>query len=64
MADGWGGDCLRAEDQKARVLGLPGGPVVKNPLAIAGDRFNPWSRKIPYAAEQLSLCATTAEPVP
>jgi len=26
-------------------------------------RFNPWSRKIPYAAEQLSPCATTTEPI-
>ena len=24
--------------------------------------FDPWSRKIPYAAEQLSLCTTTIEP--
>ena len=24
-------------------------------------RFNPWSRKIPHAMEQLSLCATTTE---
>ena len=24
--------------------------------------FGPWSRKIPYASEQLSLCATTIEP--
>ena len=26
-------------------------------------RFNPWSGKIPYATEQLSLCMATAEPV-
>ena len=25
--------------------------------------FDPWSRKIPHAAEQLSLCFTTIEPV-
>ena len=25
--------------------------------------FDPWSRKTPHAVEQLSLCATTAEPV-
>ena len=30
-----------------------------------GHRFNPWSRKIPHATEQLSLCGTTTEaPVP
>ena len=28
-----------------------------------GHGFDPWSRKIPHAVEQLSLCATTAEPV-
>ena len=26
-------------------------------------RFHPWSRRIPHAAEQLSPCATTLEPV-
>ena len=28
-----------------------------------GHGFDPWSGKIPHAAEQLSLCATTTEPV-
>ena len=43
--------------------GFPSGPVVKNPPANAGDQgFNPWSGKIPRAAEQLSLCTTTTEP--
>ena len=28
-----------------------------------GHRFDPWSGKIPHAAEQLSPCATTTEPV-
>ena len=27
-----------------------------------GHGFEPWSGKIPHAAEQLSLCATTTEP--
>ena len=27
-----------------------------------GRRFDPWSGKIPHAAEQLSPCATTIEP--
>ena len=31
-------------------------------LPMQGHRFEPWSRKIPYAAEQLSPCATTPEP--
>ena len=26
-------------------------------------RFDPWSRKIPHATEQLNPCATTTEPV-
>ena len=38
--------------------GFPGGLVVKNLPANAGDT---WSRKIPHAAEQLSLCVTTTE---
>ena len=28
-----------------------------------GHMFDPWSRKIPHAVEQLSPCATTTEPV-
>ena len=30
---------------------FPGGVVVKNPPANAGDRFFLWSRKIPHAVE-------------
>ena len=39
---------------------FPGSTEVKNPPASAG--FEPWSGKIPHAAEQLSPCATTTEP--
>ena len=43
--------------------GFPGGAVVKNPPANArGHGFEPWPRKIPNAAEQLSPCTTTTEP--
>ena len=28
-----------------------------------GHRFDPWSRRIPHAAEQQTLCAATIEPV-
>ena len=43
--------------------GFPGGAVVKNPPANAGDTGSkPRSGKIPHAAEQLSPCATTTEP--
>ena len=45
------------------VKGFSGGTVVKNPPANSrGHGFEPWSRKIPRAAEQLSTCAITTEP--
>ena len=31
------------------MLGFSGGAMVKNPPANAGDRFNPWVRKIPWS---------------
>ena len=44
--------------------GFPGGSVVKNPPANAGDTgFDPWARKFPYALEQLNPCITNTEPV-
>ena len=44
--------------------GFPGGAVVENLPADAGDTgFDPWSRKIPRAVEQLSPYTTTTEPV-
>ena len=33
---------------------------IRLPMQVHG--FEPWSRKIPQAAEQLSPCATTTEP--
>ena len=30
-------------------------------MQCRGQRFEPWSRKIPHAAEQLSPCATTTQ---
>ena len=45
---------------KTRHRGFPGGAVVKNPPANV--EFNPWPRKIPHAAEQLSPCTTITEP--
>ena len=48
---------------KISVEGFPGGAVVKSLPANAGDHgFEPWSRKIPHAAGQLSPCATATEP--
>ena len=44
-------------------LDFPGCPVVKNSAwQWRGHRFNPWSRMIPHATEQLSLCTTVTEP--
>ena len=44
--------------------GFPGGSVVKKICSqCRRRRFNPWSGKIGRAAEQLSLCADTTEPV-
>ena len=46
--------------KKAYDWDFPGGAVVKNlPAQCRGHRFDPWSRKIPHAAEQLSPCTTT-----
>ena len=43
--------------------GFPGGSVVKNPPANAGDMgLNP-GLGIQHAAEQLGPCTTTTEPV-
>ena len=48
---------------RSAELGFPGGTVVKDPPANAGEHgFEPWSGKIPHAAERLSPCATTTEP--
>ena len=42
---------------------FPGGAVVKNPPANAGDTGSmPGPGRFPHAAEQLSPCATTTEP--
>ena len=45
------------------ILGLPWGPVVKNPPSNAGDTglIPGQGTKIPHAAGQLSLRATTTE---
>ena len=53
----------KVEDkEKCKTLGFPESSEVKNLPANAGDKFDPWSRKIPHASGQLSLCATTTEP--
>ena len=53
----------KVEDkEKCKTLDFPESSEVKNLPANAGDKFDPWSRKIPHASGQLSLCATTTEP--
>ena len=48
---------------KAPAPDFPGGTVVMNPPANAGGTgSSPGPGKMPHAAEQLSLCATTTEP--
>ena len=37
--------------------------MYKNLLSLQGHGFNPWSRKIPHDMKQLSLCASTTEPM-
>ena len=51
------------------MTGFPGGSVVKNPPANAGDMGlisgpgrRPSPHPAPHAAERLSLCTVTAEP--
>ena len=40
--------------KERKHLGFPGGSMVKKPPASAKDRFYPWFRETPRAAEQLS----------
>ena len=54
------GKCL--DTLEMEKLGFPGGTVVGNLPANAGRHgFEPWSGRIPCAAEQLSPCAITGE---
>ena len=59
------GKPLKKVKKKKYNWGFPGGLVVKNPPANAADSgwIPPCSGDIPHAEEQLSLCATTTEPV-
>ena len=46
------------------ILGFPGGAVVKNPPANAGDTgSSPGPGRSPHATEQLSPCTITTKPV-
>ena len=48
--------------KKIRSTDFPGGPVVKNLPASAGDMgSDPWSGKSPHAMEQLSPHSTSTE---
>ena len=49
---------------QAKNMGLPWWySGLDSTCQCRGHRFNPWSEMIPHATEQLSPCATTAEPL-
>ena len=48
--------------KRCSVADFPGGTVDKNPPQCRGHRFDPWSKKISHAMEQLRSCATITEP--
>ena len=51
--------------KKKLFEGFPGDPVVKNPLANAGDTgLIPGPGRFPHVTGQLSLCSTATEPAP
>ena len=61
----WGGGSDSGREAKADEEGFPGGAVVESLPALnqcSGHRFEPWSGRIPHAAEQLGPWATTTEP--
>ena len=45
---------------KGMIWGFPGG-AVESTCQCRGHGFEPWSREITHATEQLSPCATTTE---
>ena len=53
----------QTEKDKYCIISLICGSKKRICLPMQGNGFEPWSRKIPHAAEQLSPCATTTEPV-
>ena len=48
---------------QAFLRGYLAAGVSESACQCRGHGFEPWSRKIPHAAEQLSPCATTTEPM-
>ena len=54
---------LRTISAEAWLLKQPPGNFPGFIFQCRGHRFDPWSRKIPHATEQLSPCATAIEPV-
>lgn len=60
----WISDQTKKKQNKKPLYSLPGGLVVTDPPAIAGDTtssIHPLSGKIPQATGQKSLCATITE---
>ena len=56
-------DFLTSEGVESRMQSFPGGSVIKNPPANAGDRFDSCPGMIPHGVEQLSVHITAIEPV-
>ena len=55
--------CFGNANQKSKNdTGLPGGPVVKNPPANAGDTGSIPVQEDPHATEQLNPCSTITQP--
>ena len=56
--------CYWIQLERNEIRDFPGGPVVKNPPAKAGDTgwIPDQGTKIPHVAGQLSLLTTTGEP--
>ena len=57
------GQSHKSWETKMLLLGLPGGPVVKNPPSSAGGMglIPGWGTESPHVSGQLSPCATTTE---
>ena len=54
----------KCSHHKGKSTGLAWWPSDKDPTCqCMRHGFDPWSWKIPHAAEQLSPCASTVEPV-
>ena len=62
---GWQASLGTVKKNQTISSGFSGGAVVRNlPAKHRGNKFNPWSRKVPHAMEQLSTWAQLLTPRP